>query len=202
MKKIIVANFKMNPPSLKEANALFKAYDIKTKHTIILCPPFVYLRKGKYYALGAQNCFYKNSGAYTGEISPTMLKNLGCDYVILGHSERKESIEEIDLKVKACLENDLKVILCISELSQLKNVKDKSIIIAYEPISAIGTGKAYSLKDISRNYNSIKERLKENKILYGGSVTNKNAKDILDIVDGVLIGGASIHKQEFLNIIK
>ena len=60
MKKIIVANFKMNPPSLKEANALFKAYDIKTKHTIILCPPFVYLRKGKYYALGAQNCFYKN----------------------------------------------------------------------------------------------------------------------------------------------
>lgn len=206
----------MNPFSKKEAEELFKAFDIKTKNIVILCPPFTYLQKGNNYVLGAQNCFYKNEGAYTGEISPKMLKDLGCKYVIIGHSERREIFKEdnecINLKIKICLENKLKPILCIGEKlredreqvlrAQLKGINDKNIIIAYEPVWAIGTGKACELEDILSSYNLIKKIAKENKVLYGGSVNSINAKDIINITDGVLVGGASINKKEFLKIIK
>jgi triosephosphate isomerase len=216
MKKIIVGNFKMNPLSKKKAEELFKAFDIKTKNIVILCPPFTYLQKGNNYVLGAQNCFYKNEGAYTGEISPRMIKDLGCKYVIIGHSERREIFKEdnecINLKIKTCLENRLKPILCIGEKlredreqvlrAQLKGINDKNIIIAYEPVWAIGTGKACELEDILSSYNLIKKIAKENKVLYGGSVNSINAKDIINITDGVLVGGASINKKEFLKIIK
>ncbi|MDD2909298.1 MAG: triose-phosphate isomerase [Candidatus Pacebacteria bacterium] len=216
MKKIIVGNFKMNPLSKKKAEELFKVFDIKTKHLIILCPPFTYLQKGNNYILGAQNCFYKNEGAYTGEISPKMLKDLGCKYVIIGHSERREIFKEdnecINLKIKICLENKLKPILCIGEKlggdrkqvlrAQLKGINNKNIIIAYEPVWAIGTGKACGLEDILSSYNLIKKIAKENKVLYGGSVNSSNAKEIINITDGVLVGGASINKKEFLKIIK
>ncbi|MDD4358700.1 MAG: triose-phosphate isomerase, partial [Candidatus Pacebacteria bacterium] len=145
MKKIIVGNFKMNPTSFKKAENLFSAFDIKTQNTVILCPPFTYLRKGQNYILGAQNCFYENEGAYTGEISPKMLKDLGCKYIIIGHSERRNILNETDLeiskKVEACLKNNLKPILCIGEKlgedrkevikKQLKGIKGKNIIIAY-----------------------------------------------------------------------
>ena len=216
MKKIIVGNFKMNPFSKKEAEELFKAFDIKTKNIVILCPSFTYLQKGNNYILGAQNCFYKNEGAYTGEISPKMLKDLGCKYVIIGHSERREIFKEdnecINLKIKICLENKLKPILCVGEKlgedrkqvlrAQLKGINNKNIIIAYEPVWAIGTGKACELEDILSSYNLIKKIAKENKVLYGGSVNSINAKDIINITDGVLVGGASINKKEFLKIIK
>lgn len=206
----------MNPFSKKEAEELFKAFDIKTKNIVILCPPFTYLQKGNNYVLGAQNCFYKNEGAYTGEISPKMLKDLGCKYVIIGHSERREIFKEdnecINLKIKICLENKLKPILCVGEKlredreqvlrAQLKGINDKNIIIAYEPVWAIGTGKACELEDILSSYNLIKKIAKENKVLYGGSVNSINAKDIINITDGVLVGGASINKKEFLKIIK
>lgn len=206
----------MNPFSKKEAEELFKAFDIKTKNIVILCPPFTYLQKGNNYVLGAQNCFYKNEGAYTGEISPRMIKDLGCKYVIIGHSERREIFKEdnecINLKIKTCLENRLKPILCIGEKlgedreqvlrAQLKGINDKNIIIAYEPVWAIGTGKACELEDILSSYNLIKKIAKENKVLYGGSVNSINAKDIINITDGVLVGGASINKKEFLKIIK
>lgn len=206
----------MNPFSKKEAEELFKAFDIKTKNIVILCPSFTYLQKGNNYVLGAQNCFYKNEGAYTGEISPKMLKDLGCKYVIIGHSERREIFKEdnecINLKIKVCLENKLKPILCVGEKlgedreqvlrAQLKGINDKNIIIAYEPVWAIGTGKACELEDILSSYNLIKKIAKENKVLYGGSVNSINAKDIINITDGVLVGGASINKKEFLKIIK
>jgi len=206
----------MNPFSKKEAEELFKAFDIKTKNIVILCPPFTYLQKGNNYVLGAQNCFYKNEGAYTGEISPKMLKDLGCKYVIIGHSERREIFKEdnecINLKIKICLENKLKPILCVGEKlggdrkqvlrAQLKGINNKNIIIAYEPVWAIGTGKACELEDILSSYNLIKKIAKENKVLYGGSVNSINAKDIINITDGVLVGGASINKKEFLKIIK
>ena len=206
----------MNPFSKKEAEELFKAFDIKTKNIVILCPPFTYLQKGNNYVLGAQNCFYKNEGAYTGEISPRMIKDLGCKYVIIGHSERREIFKEdnecINLKIKTCLENRLKPILCIGEKlgedreqvlrAQLKGINDKNIIIAYEPVWAIGTGKACELEDILSSYNLIKKIAKENKVLYGGSVNSSNAKEIINITDGVLVGGASINKKEFLKIIK
>lgn len=206
----------MNPFSKKEAEELFKAFDIKTKNIVILCPPFTYLQKGNNYVLGAQNCFYKNEGAYTGEISPKMLKDLGCKYVIIGHSERREIFKEdnecINLKIKICLENKLKPILCVGEKlggdrkqvlrAQLKGINNKNIIIAYEPVWAIGTGKACELEDILSSYNLIKKIAKENKVLYGGSVNSSNAKEIINITDGVLVGGTSINKKEFLKIIK
>jgi len=220
MKKIIIGNFKMNPLSKKKAKELFKAFDIKTKNLIILCPPFTYLEKGVNYILGAQNCFCKNDGAYTGEISPKMLKDLGCKYVIVGHSERrnilKESDKYINSKIKICIENKLKPILCIGEKlgekreeilkiqlkEALKGVNGKNVIIAYEPVWAIGTGKTCKKEDILSSYNLIKKIVPESKVLYGGSVNSVNAKEIINITDGVLVGGASINKKEFLKIIK
>jgi len=210
----------MNPLSKKKAEEFLETYDIKTKHLIILCPPFCYFKKGVNYALGAQNCFYKNEGAYTGEVSPKILKDVGCKYVIIGHSERRnilsEANESINAKVKICIENKLKPILCIGEKlgenreeilkmqlkEGLKGIKDKSIIIAYEPVWAIGTGKTCDLKDILSSYNLIKKIVPESKVLYGGSVNSKNAHEIINITDGVLVGGASVNKNEFLKMIK
>lgn len=216
MKKIIVGNFKMNPLSKKKAEELLSAYDIKTRHLVILCPPFIYLKKGLHYILGAQNCFYKNEGAHTGEISPKMLKDAGCKYVIIGHSERRdmfnENEESINLKVKNCIENKLKPILCIGEKkgenrekvlkAQLKGFKNKDLIIAYEPTWAIGTGKTCELEDILKSYKLIKRIVPQSKVLYGGSVNEQNAEEIINLTDGVLVGGASINKKEFLKIIK
>lgn len=215
MKKLIVANFKMNPISSKEAEKLFLSYDKKFKNTeVILCPPFIFLKKGINYELGAQNCFHENSGAYTGEVSPKMLKKIGIRYIILGHSERRnilgETNEIIKKKINACLENNLKIILCVGEKKgedfkkiikeQLKGVND-NIIIAYEPIWAIGTGKIPSIKDIEESYSFIKKLMPKSKILYGGSVNSENSKEILKKTDGVLVGGASLKSKDFLNII-
>ena len=171
MKNLIVGNWKMNPESLKEAQKLFNS--IKSgKSEFIVCPPFVYLSslKGK---LGAQNCFYEDKGAYTGEISASMLKNLGCEYVIIGHSERrqyfKENNEIVNKKIKKALSLGLKPILCIGETEKEREeektdqiIKDEIIyglegipaskapIIAYEPIWAIGTGNACDVEEAQR----------------------------------------------------
>lgn len=210
----------MNPLSFKKVEDLLKAFDVKTKNTVILCPPYIYLRKGENYILGAQNCFYENEGAYTGEISPKMLKDLGCKYVIIGHSERRNILNETDLEInkkfKACLLNNLKPVLCIGEKlgedrkevlkkqlkEDLKGVKDKNIIIAYEPVWAIGTGKTPTSDDILDSFNFIKKIIPESKVLYGGSVNSKNIQEIIQITDGVLVGGASVNKNEFLKMIK
>ena len=210
----------MNPLSFKGAEDLLKAFDIKTKNTVILCPPYIYLKKGENYILGAQNCFYENEGAYTGEISPKMLKDLGCKYVIIGHSERRNILNETDLEInkkfKACLLNNLKPVLCIGEKlgedrkevlkkqlkEDLKGVKDKNIIIAYEPVWAIGTGKTPTSDDILDSFNFIKKIIPESRVLYGGSVNSKNIQEIIQITDGVLVGGASVNKNEFLKMIK
>src|SRR3989344_8366311 len=132
MKPLIVANWKMNPGTFKEAKALFDA----VKNTgAVICPPFVYLAALK--ANGCQDCFWGEIGAYTGEVSPVMLKNLGVEYVILGHSERrkylKETDEMINKKVKTALKAGLKPILCFDKISHIKDV-DKKIILAFEPI--------------------------------------------------------------------
>lgn len=210
----------MNPLSFKKVEDLLKAFDVKTKNTVILCPPYTYLKKGENYILGAQNCFYENKGAYTGEISPKMLKDLGCKYVIIGHSERRNILNETDLEInkkfKACLLNNLKPVLCIGEKlgedrkevlkkqlkEDLKGVKDKNIIIAYEPVWAIGTGKTPTSDDILDSFNFIKKIIPESKVLYGGSVNSKNIQEIIQITDGVLVGGASVNKNEFLKMIK
>ena len=219
MKKLIIGNWKMNPVSEKKASVLLKAFDIKTKHQVVICPPFLYLKKGKNYILGAQNCFNEKQGAFTGEVSAQALKEIGCKYIILGHSERRNILNEtnelINKKIKLCLELKLKPVLCIGEKegedrkkiinTQLKeSLKgiEESVIIAYEPIWAIGTGKVPTIKDIQESFNYIKKILPKNKVLYGGSVNAKNIKDILEVVDGVLVGGASVDKKEFLKMIK
>lgn len=188
--------------------------------------------------IGAQNVHWEESGAYTGEISAAMLKCINVEYVIIGHSDRKkyfaETDEIINKKIKVSLKNNLKPIVCIGENLEQKEEKItkqvidtqiekdlegiskkqvEDIVIAYEPIWAIGTGKTATTKEISNTIKEIRNKIediygKETSekitILYGGSVKKENAKDIFKIqnVDGALIGGASLDIEEFKAIIE
>ena len=201
----------MNPETLIKAKRLFNAVK-KTK--AIICPPFPYLSVFKYNFLCAQDCHWEESGAFTGEVSPKRLKNLGVKYVIIGHSERRalgETEEIIEKKLKAALKAGLIPILCVGE-KKGENAKKvinkqlkknlKGVIIAYEPVWAIGTGNFCSANKANKVREFIKEKL-DNKILYGGSVNSKIAKDYLKIgFDGLLVGGASLDAEEFRKIAK
>ena len=177
MKPLIVANWKMNPQTLKQAKGLFDLIkkgvkDIKAAE-VVICPPFVYLSvlNNSSLKIGSQDCFWEEKGPYTGEISPAMLKDLGCQYVIVGHSERRKYYKETDemtnKKLKSVLESGLIPILCIGETEEerekgkieeilkkqlsgaLKNLSDsqiKGLIIAYEPVWAISKGDPYKSK--------------------------------------------------------
>jgi triosephosphate isomerase len=248
MKKIIVANWKCNPNSLKKAKEIFNLVKKKLKNLkkikVVICPPFVYLSNIQYpksnIQLGAQNCFWEESGAFTGEISPLMLKNLGCQYVILGHSERRryfgETDQIINKKIKLALSAKLTPILCIGETQKereegkvqeiltfqlknsLKKIPPKSLInsqliIAYEPVWAIGTGNPCQPEEAERMNILIRKiinKLYKNQkiaknlpILYGGSVNSKNAKNYLEAhFQGLLVGSASLNPQEFIKIVK
>jgi len=240
MKKLIVANWKMNPTTLKGAKRLF--YQIKTgikkySHVlqnikIIVCPPFVFLpslsqmaKKGK-ILLGVQNFFFEEKGAFTGEISPSMLKDFRVKYVILGHSERRkyfgETDEIINKKLKKAIEKKFKPILCIGETKKERESKKtfkvlkkeiekaifgiknlKNLILAYEPIWAIGTGNPCKPEQAKEVLIFVKKKLKNIPVLYGGSVNLKVAKDYIDVgFDGLLIGGASLRPKEFVEICK
>lgn len=210
MKPLIVANWKCNPTTLREAKALFNT----VKNTgAVICPPFVYLSALR--TTGAQDCFWKDSGAYTGEISPLMLKNMGVKYVIIGHSERrkhfKETDETIERKLKAALRSGLKPILCIDKISQIpkgiKNWKLKigNLIVAYEPLFAIGTGKPYPMAKAQKMNQEIKRILGDDSpVLYGGSVNPQNARDYIRKAgfNGLVVGNASLRPQEFIDIVK
>jgi len=234
----------MNPPTLAEAKKLFNLVKrgigkIK-KVKVVICPPFVYLPilKKSNLALGAQNCFWEEKGAFTGEVSAKMLKDSGCRYVILGHSERRrrfgETDEIINKKIRAAIKAKIKPIFCIGETSKerergktekviklqlekgLKGIKKteiKNLVLAYEPVWAIGTGKACSAEEaqtmslflrkiIAKLYSLAASR--NLPILYGGSVNSKNAKDYIveARMDGLLIGGASLVAKEFIKIVK
>lgn len=238
MKKIIVANWKMNPKNLLMAKKLFyslkreikKIVKILKKIEIVICPPFLYLpflkSKNVFFKLGAQNVFWEKKGAFTGEISPLMLKEFGVDYVIVGHSERrnilKETDEMINKKLKILLELKFHPILCIGESEKerkrkktyfvlkkelkkaFKNIAPTPLIlIAYEPIWAIGTGKACEPKEALEVLNFLKRLFPKNKVLYGGSVNSSNASDYIKVgFDGLLVGGASLDWKEFLSIVK
>ncbi|MBI2010784.1 MAG: triose-phosphate isomerase [Candidatus Colwellbacteria bacterium] len=240
MAKLIVANWKSNPNTLREAVKLAKASDFKNA---IIAPPYPYLesvgRILKRAALGAQDAFYKG-GPFTGEVSPDQLKNLKVKYVILGHSERRRYLDETDelinQKVKTALRAGLKVILCIGEdkaihrqgpaaikrflSNQLKKDLHKvqgtryrvqNLLIVYEPIWAISTEKgskpdtpaqaakiiAYLKWLLAKSY-----ELRAIKVLYGGSVTSRNAKSFLarSEIDGALVGGASLKPGEIKKI--
>ncbi|MDO8601445.1 MAG: triose-phosphate isomerase [bacterium] len=195
MKTLIVANWKANPKTLSEARELFVA----TKDArAIICPPFVYISILK--AKGAQDC---GAGVNTGEISAVMLKDLGVEYVILGHSERRRYLEEteemINKKIKAALKSGLKPILCVENAKQARDWQN--IIIAFEPVSAIGTGKALSWQKAKKFRQSL-ARFKT--VLYGGSVNSKNAKDYIQKAgfQGLLVGGASLNAKEFAKILE
>lgn len=217
-KKYIVANWKMNGDIklIQKYQYFFSQHTIN--HHIIICPPYPFLDKIKHnnYRIGAQDCHFEKSGAFTGSISPAILKDFNAKYVILGHSERRaqynESNELIQKKAIAALDAGLTPIICIGETLQEKESgktievitaqlkesipqKDgQECIIAYEPIWAIGTGSVPSSKYIQSTHTLIHNLYPKYSILYGGSVNKKNVQDILSIkhVDGVLVGGASL----------
>ena len=204
------------------------------KHTkIIYCPPSTLIypmsRKLKTTRIevGAQNCHQNNSyGAFTGSINSMMLKNVGAKYVIVGHSENRQIGENnslINLKIKSALHSDLKVILCIGETLQerrkkktnkiltkqikfgLQRIKNtKNVIIAYEPVWAIGTGMIPKAIELFKTIKFIKRKNKKYKVLYGGSVNSQNIQELksIDNLDGFLVGGASQYSKKFIDIIK
>lgn len=247
-KKIVVANWKMNPTTLVEAEKLFdgvkkKASRLSNVQTV-LCPPFVYLTElfvtysGNKIKFGAQDVFWEEKGARTGEISPLMLKSIGVEYSIIGHSERRELGEDNDMvhkKVLAALKAGLYVVLCVGEkerddnalyLSFLKEELQSAligvsknqlnnIIIAYEPIWAIGKGAKAAMQpsDIHEMSLFIKKILVEKygkslglkvPILYGGSVVPTNVETMFSrgAVNGFLVGGASLDVDSFDFILK
>jgi len=245
MKTLIVANWKMNPSTLEGAKLLFEAVKKEVKNIkkveIVICPPFPYLpilNNGSptsittsIIRLGGQDCFWEEKGAFTGEVSPKMLKDLGCKYVIIGHSERRRYFEETDeminKKIKAALKVGLRPILCIEKISQIrkhqrsvkmnevhrlkKGIKGiikkdlKKIILAYEPVFAIGTGKPCSIEKAKKMRLLILRNLNKNlPVLYGGSVNSQNARDYVKKAgfQGLLVGGASLNAQEFIKIVK
>lgn len=202
MQPLIIANWKCNPATLEEAKNIFN--QVKNLRAVI-CPPFTYIEA--LGANGAQDCFWEQGGAYTGEVSPQMLKNLGVEYVIIGHSERRKHQKETDgvvfKKLEAVLAADLKPILCIDKISQLpKNIKE-GFVVAYEPLFAIGTGKACPPEKAEKMRLAIKKKVNV-PVLYGGSVNSQNAADYVKKAgfDGLLVGGASLKPQEFIDIVK
>ncbi len=225
--KFLIANWKMNGSIEFTENFLKTIGSIKTGNRVIVCPPFPLLYKFENFShsLGAQNCSNKVSGAFTGETSPLLLKELGCKYVIIGHSERrrifKESDEVISEKYKTLTELDMTPIICVGETEeerptwrkilsiQLNLIKDSQnlskAIIAYEPIWSIGSGKTPTVEEIDEVLNFIKETTHfKCPTLYGGSVNIKNIEDILTIpsADGVLVGGASLKIEEFSEMVQ
>jgi len=238
MDPLIVANWKLNPITSKEAEELFNSVkhgvkDIENIETVI-CPPFIYLPLLKGLTLGAQDCYWEEKGAYTGEVSVAMLKEMRCKYIIIGHSERRKYFNETDeivnRKVKTTLEAGLIPIVCIGEtegereMDKTESVLEKEIkeglngvdfskvVIAYEPIWAIGTGNPCDVEEakemnllirriISKLYDSAAS--KKIRILYGGSVKANNAEEYLKQAEfnGLLVGGASLDPKEFVKIV-
>ena len=233
-----IANWKMfgGINSLNSLNKVIKFYiSFKKKKfiKIIYCPPNTLInllsekvRNSKIF-VGAQNCHEKeNFGPFTGSVNAKMLKSIGAEYVIIGHSEVRqigESNKLINQKIQSAIKSGLKVIFCIGETLQEKKRKStkkvltkqiklgldkirnkKSILIAYEPVWAIGSGLIPKPLELFKTINFIKKKLKNNKVLYGGSVNSKNIHQLNSInnIDGYLIGGASQNSKKFIDIIK
>ncbi len=239
----IAANWKMNK-TIGETESFLKEFIPLVKDAqdvdIVIAPPFTALYaalpflKNTNIQLSAQNIFYEDKGAYTGEVSPLMLTDIGCKYAIIGHSERRQYFNDTDeivnKKIKAARKHNLDVIFCIGESLQereeektsdilkrelqegLKDVSSDGIVVAYEPIWAIGTGKTATPEQAQEVHKYIRERLaslyggkaKEIRILYGGSVTPENIDDLMsrEDVDGALVGGASLKADSFAKIVK
>ena len=247
--KIIAGNWKMyktNPEALRLVRQIKNRLEKNPvkKSTVVLCPPFTALSlmaedlKSTKIGLGAQNLFWENEGAYTGEISAKMIKNTGAQWVIIGHSERRQYFKEeeriVNKKVKIALQNKLKVILCVGETLELRQqnlTKDivlnqvewglnemtptelKNVVIAYEPVWAIGTGKTATPEQAQEIHLFLREVLdtlfgsdmgQKMSVLYGGSVKPENAEGLFSQpdLDGALVGGACLETDSFYKIIK
>tara|TARA_A100001011_G_scaffold369623_1_gene425105 strand:- start:332 stop:1069 length:738 start_codon:yes stop_codon:yes gene_type:complete len=219
--------------SLNKVIKFFKSFKKKKFIKIVYCPPNTLInllskkvRNSKIY-VGAQNCHEKEKfGPFTGSVNTKMLKSVGAKYVIIGHSEvrqKGESNKLINQKVQSAIKSGLKVIFCIGETLKEKKRKStkkvlskqiklgldkvrnkKSILIAYEPVWAIGSGFIPKPLELFKTIYFIKKKLKNNKVLYGGSVNNKNINQLNSIsnIDGYLIGGASQNSKKFIDIIK
>ena len=245
-RKLIAGNWKMNN-SNKEALELVNQLknlvkDVKDRD-IMIAPTFTCLSdvnnavKGTNIKLGAQNLYFEEKGAFTGQISADMLLAIGCEYVIIGHSECRdifgEKDELINKKVKRALDKNLIPVLCVGEhleerekgitanvvsgqtkaaFNGLTEAEAKKVVIAYEPVWAIGTGKTATPQDADDVHKTIRETLKSLYndsvaegmiILYGGSVNEKNADDLLNMpnIDGALVGGASLVADKFARIV-
>jgi triosephosphate isomerase len=247
-KKVIAGNWKMNNDLTESQNLITHLSNglrnEKYNCDVIICPPFTSLSEASSLIketgikLGAQNLYFEDSGAFTGEISAKMLKSVGCEYVIIGHSERrtifKETDDIINKKIKKALEHNLKPIFCVGETLDerekgitmdvvkkqveegLKNISDEnlsSIIAAYEPVWAIGTGRNATPEQVQEVHSFIRKLIGElfsSKaaedlvIQYGGSVKPDNAKELLSQpdIDGALVGGACLKADSFIGIIK
>lgn len=244
---LVVGNWKMNPQSLSLAVKL--ASELKKKlHTIsdvdvVVSPPAIYIdavqrvwNKSKSYTLGAQNTHFAQLGAYTGEVSISMLKDLDVEYCILGHSERRalgETDALINQKLLAAIKADLVAVVCVGEqkrdhsghyltniesqihkaLTKVSRAKLDHVVIAYEPIWAIGSGHTATPGDVHEMRLFIEKILTDMygrnmaqkvRVLYGGSVDKKNARELFEegTIDGFLVGGASLHPDEFVDIVK
>ncbi len=244
MKNLIAGNWKMNG-SMEAALDLAKNIvsgiqenpDLLKNNDFLVCPPYLHLAPVQKeltsaISLGSQDCSPFDKGAYTGDVSAAMLKDMNCDYVILGHSERRQYYRESDMLIKQkatmALEQGLIAIICVGETEQQREqgieqdvvrtqligsipegASADTIVIAYEPVWAIGTGKVATVEDIRVMHAFIRNELEDLakksdklRILYGGSVKPSNAAEIfaVDNVNGALIGGASLQAHDFLGI--
>ena len=240
----VAGNWKMNTTATEAEQLVFEMLEKLDRIEgveKVLCPPFVSLvavnmmLRGSSIKLGAQNMHFETEGAYTGEISPPMLREL-CEFVILGHSERRwyfgETDEIVNKKVKAALANKLQPILCVGErlaeneagkteevvnrqvTAALNGIEPVSnLVIAYEPVWAIGTGKAASSEQAAATIQFIRDVLaklwnksiaQDLRILYGGSVNSANIAEFISHpeIDGALVGGASLKAEEFASIVE
>ncbi len=243
----IVGNWKMNK-TVGEALDLVRELKASLQNhrdvEVAVAPPFTALYpvkkelEGSSIQLAAQNLFWEEKGAFTGEVSPLMLREVGCQYVIIGHSERRqffgETDETVNRKIKSALSHDLKVIFCIGEtlrereegrtfsvvehqieggLKGLGEGEIRGLVIAYEPVWAIGTGKTATPQQAEEVHRFIREKLEtlyskeisqRIRIQYGGSVTPENIKGLMDQdnIDGALVGGASLKAESFLRIVR
>jgi triosephosphate isomerase len=245
-KTLVVANWKMNPETYKEAEKIYAGSVVALKKAskvkVVLCLPYTWLtdfshKEKKVVSFGAQDASIEVKGPHTGEVSPTMLTSSGVEYVILGHSERRalgETDELVSQKVSASLKTGLRVILCVGEktrdlhgdyllflrhqiinsLNKIPKRYLKKLIVAYEPVWAIGKSddEAMNVRDLHETSIFIKKALAEIygpvegmkiPILYGGSVSHKNAKDLLTLgeVQGLLVGRESLNPKKFESLL-
>jgi triosephosphate isomerase (TIM) len=243
---LLAGNWKMyktTGEAVELVEGLLKGLGTLKEREVLVCPPYTALERvsklvaNTPIALGAQDIFYEKEGAYTGAIAPQMLKDVGCTYVIVGHSERRQVFgdtdETVNRKLKAALANDLRPIMCVGEskpqrdggqaeeivVNQVRNgladvtaAQMQSVVVAYEPIWAIGTGDTATPADAQAMHAAIRRTLTELygtdtansiRIQYGGSVKPDNVDELMSQpdIDGALVGGASLKADNFLRII-